>query len=268
MLFALSKLAGFLLQPSTLAMLAMGRGLWLLRPRREGRAGFRYVLLGFAYFVFAGLFPVGNALILPLEERFGKVIPAEVEGRIEGIIILGGFEGGRVTASRGGLAVNESAERLTEGLRLALAHPEAKVIFTGGVGSLFSGDVEATEPVSRFFRDAGVEDQRILLEGRSRNTYENALFTKAALQPRPGERFMLITSAYHMPRAIGLFRKAGFDVTAFPVDFRTRGSEDITRFFDRVPEGLKRVDLVVREWTGLVAYRVLGRTDDLFPAPN
>ncbi len=103
-----------------------------------------------------GLFPVGNVLVLPLEERFASVPRPADDEKVAGIIILGGFEDGWVTAGRGGLAVNESAERITEGLRLALKHPEAKVVFTGGVGGLLSKDVEATGPVSQFLKDTGV----------------------------------------------------------------------------------------------------------------
>ena len=172
-----------------------------------------------------------------------------------------------MTAGRGGLAVNESAERITEGLRLALKHPEAKVIFTGGVGGLLSKDVEATGPVAQFLKDTGIAPDRIVLEGRSRNTYENAVFTRDIVQPKPGDRWYLVTSAYHMPRSIGLFRKAGFDVTAYPVDFRTRGPEDMTRMFERISGGLMRTDLGANEWIGLLAYRTLGRIDDVFPGP-
>jgi uncharacterized SAM-binding protein YcdF (DUF218 family) len=127
--------------------------------------------------------------------------------------------------------------------------------------------VEATGPVSRFLQDAGVAADRIIVEGRSRNTHENAVFTRDIVKPKPGDRWYLVTSAYHMPRSMGLFRKAGFDVTAYPVDYRTRGPQDLTRLFERIPGGLARTDLGANEWIGLVAYRLLGRIDDVLPAP-
>ena len=109
--------------------------------------------------------------------------------------------------------------------------------------------------------------ERLMFEDRSRNTSENALFSKEMAQPKPGERWLLVTSAYHMPRAIGIFRKAGFPVEAYPVDWRTRGPSDLWRPFDRLSEGLRRCDVVVREWAGLLAYWLTGRTSELFPAP-
>ncbi len=265
--FTLAKVLGFLLHPSTLAALALAAGLWLTRGERRFRLGRRLAWGSLVYLVVCGLLPVGNAIILPLEERFAGV-PAPGPGdRLAGIIILGGFEDGWVSAGRGGLAVNEFSERLTEGVRLALAHPEAKVVFTGGVGGLWPGGLDATVPVGAFLRDMGIDERRILLEGHARNTIENARFTADLVRPSPGERWVLVTSAYHMPRAVGLYRKAGFDVIPYPVDYRTRGAEDLLRPFERIPAGLMRTDLAVIEWVRLVGSRVLGRTDELFPGP-
>jgi uncharacterized SAM-binding protein YcdF (DUF218 family) len=214
-----------------------------------------------------GLTPFGNLLILPLEQRFASV-PAPAEGeQVDGIILLGGFEDGWVSSGRSGLGLNEAAERVTEGLRLALRHPESKVVFTGGVGGLLAQGLEASGPVAAFLAEAGIAKDRLILEGKSRNTYENAVFTRDLVKPAAGQRWYLVTSAYHMPRAIGLFRKAGFDVIAYPVDYRTRGRDDLMRLFERIPQGLMRTDMAVNEWLGLASYRALGRIDDLFPAP-
>ncbi len=95
----------------------------------------------------------------------------------------------------------------------------------------------------------GVPQDRLILEAKSRDTYENAVFLKEELtragELGPGKRWLLITSAYHMPRAMGAFRQAGFDVEPWPVDYRTRGKADLTRPFDKVSEGLRRVDVAV-----------------------
>src|SRR5262249_31594682 len=91
----------------------------------------------------------------------------------------------------------------------------------------------------------------ITLEDHSRNTVENAVYSKAIVQPKPGERWLLVTSAYHIPRAIGVFRKAGFPVEPYPVDWRTRGVEDALHPFATVSDGLRRTDTAVHEWVGL-----------------
>jgi uncharacterized SAM-binding protein YcdF (DUF218 family) len=268
MLHILAKIAGFLLQPSHLMLIAIGVGLAFAWREASRRRGLRIAAAALALYVLAGLVPLGNALLLPLEQRFADAPTADaVAGPLAGIVILGGFEDGWVSSGRPGLTVNEAAERLTEGLRLAVKRPEARIVFTGGVGRLWPAGVAAGGPVGKLIADLGVSPKRIVLEERSRNTLENALFTRDLVTPAPGERWLLVTSAYHMPRSVGVFRRAAFDVVPYPVDYRTRDAGDVWRLFDRVPAGHERLDLAAREWIGLVAYRLMGRTDALLPGP-
>lgn len=265
MFFIASKVVFFCIQPSSLAFLALAAGLVLLQFRHP-KPGKVFLLLGFGIIVVFGLLPGGNVLILPLEQRFATRVLDVPQEKISGIILLGGFEDGSVTDSRGGLALNESAERLTETVRLARALPDAKVMFTGGSGSLFGGEGIGSD-IRKFFTDAGIEPGRIVIENNSRNTYENAMFTKALVKPKPQDKWLLVTSAFHMPRSVGVFRKAGFDVMPYPVDFRTRGRRDALRPFDSISAGLARSDLAAKEWIGLLAYWLSGRSASLFPGP-
>lgn len=265
MFFYASKIVYFVIQPSSLALLALATGLLLLR-RGRVIAGRRAVAAATVWLLACGFLPLGNALVLPLEARFGSDPPKiAADADIAGIIMLGGFEDGWVSSGHRELAVNEAAERLTETLRLANRFPRAKVVFTGGVGELLPG-ADAGGPVRIYLGDVGIAADRIVIESASRNTYENAAFTRALLGQASGH-FLLVTSAYHMPRAVGVFRHAGFAVVPYPVDYRTRGTADLLRPFSSMPDGLKRVDLAVKEWIGLFAYRITGRTDALFPKP-
>ncbi len=94
------------------------------------------------------------------------------------------------------------------------------------------------------------------------------MLTHALLSPERGDRFLLVTSAAHMPRSMGIFRRAGFDVVAYPTDFRINPDRGFIDLSGSYPAGLKRLDEAAREWFGLVAYRILGRTDELFPGPR
>lgn len=264
MFFVASKVIFFCIQPSSLIFFALLIGTVLVCwCPKWGR---RFLFAGVALIVLFGFLPGGNILVLPLEERFATSVPAKPQEKISGIILLGGFEDISVTRARGGLALNEAAERLTETLRLARKLPDAKVIFTGGSGGLFGGSGIAGS-VKQYFVDAGIEPDRIIVENDSRNTYENAVFTKAIVKPAADNRWLLVTSAYHMPRSIGVFRKVGFNVVPYPVDFRTRSWDDALRPFDNFPAGLQRTDLAVKEWIGLIAYWLSGRSSALFPGP-
>jgi uncharacterized SAM-binding protein YcdF (DUF218 family) len=266
--YVVAKVLTFLLQPSSFCVLLVAAGLVAMRWQRWQQWGTRFAWLGVAGLVTAGVLPLGNWMVMPLEQRFAQAADPADGGTITGIIMLGGFEDGWVSKGRGGVSLNEAAERLTEGARLALKHPQAKVVFTGGVGGLLSGGTDAAGPVGQLLQDWGIAADRIVLEGKSRNTHENAMFTRDLVQPKPGERWVLVTSAYHMPRAMGVFRHAGFPVVPYPTDYRTHSSVDGLRLFERVGAGLERTDLAFKEWVGLAAYRLTGRTDELFPGPN
>jgi uncharacterized SAM-binding protein YcdF (DUF218 family) len=266
MFFYASKLLFLFVQPSNFLALLVACG-WLLRRRwPDRRAGRNVMLAGVAGLALCGLTPAGIALLLPLEERFGGQVPAAPKGDIAGILILGGFEDGWVSGGRGGLAVNEAGERLVEGVRLARALPAAKVVFTGGDGN-FVWSQTAAIPVRRYLLDVGIAEARVVIEDKSRTTWENAAYLREMLDPKPGQRWLLVTSAFHMPRSVGTFRQAGFDVVPYPVDFRTRDRGDLTRFFTGIGGCLERVDFAVKEYIGLAAYRLSGRSNALFPAP-
>jgi uncharacterized SAM-binding protein YcdF (DUF218 family) len=269
MFFYIAKVLWFLLQPSTLIALLIGYGSILIWTG-WARWGRRFVSVGAILLLIAGLSPLGNALILPLEGRFLRA-DLNRPPPPAGFIVLGGAEDRLVGAARNAPALNESAERVVEAVMLANQFPDAKIAFSGGeAGVLYTADSEA-EGAAALFTELGVARGRLILEAAARDTYENAVLLKKELAQRgdlgAGSRWLLITSAYHMPRAMGAFRQAGFDVEAWPVDYRTRGRDDLTRPFDKVSEGLRRVDVAAREWAGLLAYWLTGRTDALFPAP-
>jgi uncharacterized SAM-binding protein YcdF (DUF218 family) len=264
MFFILSKIVGFFALPSDVAATLAALGVILLFTRFRG-AGRRLATLGVVLLLVAGLTPLGNALMLPLEDRFPPWDASR--GAPAGIIVLGGAVGPELSAARNTPDLNESAERITATAALARQYPQARIVYSGGNARLvLTGGIEADYAID-LLESLGVARARVVAEGKSRNTIENAEFSKQLVQPRPGERWLLVTSAYHMPRAIGVFRRAGFPVEAYPVDWRTRGPIDLVLPFESVTAGLRRTDTAVHEWIGLVAYRLTGRTAELFPAP-
>jgi uncharacterized SAM-binding protein YcdF (DUF218 family) len=263
-MFFASKVLGFFVEPSNF-LITLGLVGAVLLPTRFARAGRRLLVAATVLLAICGLMPAGTLLLLPLEDRFPAWNPAH--GAPDGVVVLGGAIEEVVSVARGEPALNESAERLTATVQLARRYPQARLIFSGGSNALFSAEGTEAAFARQLLEQFGVEPQRIELEGRSRNTVENATFSKAVAAPKPGERWLLVTSAFHMPRSIGVFRQAGFTVEAFPVDWRTRGSEDVLRPFATMGDGLRRTDTAVREWVGLAVYWLSGKSSELFPRP-
>ncbi len=267
MFFVLSKVVFFLVQPSTLFVALLVGGVVVSWGERYASAGKRLMATGIFALLIAGFSPLGNVLIWPLEERFQRPVLAEL-GQIDGIIILGGFEEPRITEARQTLSLNEAADRLTEAVTLARRFPAAKVIFTGGAADLLGRVEPAAEKVRAFLIDGGVMADRIVLEDASRNTRENATMTRDLVKPQPNTRWVLVTSAFHMPRSVAVFRNAGFDVIAWPTDYRTAGIGDMLRPFDSLDGGLRRVDTAIKEYIGLIVYWLAGWTADPWPRPQ
>jgi uncharacterized SAM-binding protein YcdF (DUF218 family) len=263
-MFGLSKILGFFALPSNLlfAIALLGILLMATRFRRFGQGLTIGAVLGLVVFGFS---PAGNLLIYPLEQRFpqwkaGGPTP-------DGLVVLGGAVSPDVSHDRGQPALNEAAERMTAVAKLARDYPKARIAFTGGSGRLFAGASEA-HFVADLFESFGIARDRLILEDRARNTQENAVFTRMLVQPKPGERWLLVTSAHHMPRSVGLFRKAGFPVEAYPVDFRTRGPQDLKGPFGSMAAGLARTDAAMHEWAGLLTAWLLGDIDEFIPGPQ
>lgn len=256
MLFALSKLLWWIARPSLLLVLVTVLGVLLSR-RRAGRI---VALIGAMPLLAAALMPVGSWLQAPLEDRFPPV--REVPSHVDGIVVLGGTIEPALTRAHGMPALNDSAERFTAFVALARRFPDAKLIFSGGSGSLVPGGTAEADIAKPLLADLGLDPARILFDRDSRNTYENAVDARRLADPQPRQVWVLITSAAHMPRAVGCFRRAGWSVLPWPVGYKT----GVAPFGNPGP-GLAMLDNALHEWLGLAAYRLLGRTDALFPAP-
>ncbi len=263
-MFYISKVFWAVMQPAMLLLIMTVAGAVLLGTRYQ-RAGRGLVIAAAVFVVVGGLGPLSTWMILPLEDRFPRTVLGDRP--VDGIIILGGSEDSRVAAGRGAHALNESAERMTEAAALARRYPNAKVLFTGGSIEILGAPTVGADAAEIVLRDLGVGSDRLILERKARNTAENAILAKQIADPRPGERWLLVTSAWHMPRSMGLFRKAGFDVEPWPSDYRTAGPGDAWMLFASPVEGLRRLDFVVKEWLGLAVNRLTGKSDVLFPAP-
>ncbi|MET3592564.1 MULTISPECIES: YdcF family protein [Mesorhizobium] len=264
MFYYLSKILWFFIQPLNLAIFLLLAGLVaaLFGRRRLAATG---SVLAFLILALSAWTSLGAMMLNPLEERFPKPPLPE---RVDGIVVLGGGFEGAINLARGGYELNSGGDRMVETAILTRRFPQAKVVVSGGNGELFLDGEGDADTAPRLLGALGVAPERLLLENKSRNTYENAVFSRRLVEPKPGEIWLLVTSAFHMPRAKALFDKAGFPTLPWPVDYRTSGKEGIGLFRDNPADSLQATTTAIREWIGLFAYWLSGRIDEPFPAPG
>jgi len=252
----ISKAAWFVVRPGNLLLLVLLAGT-LLAWRRPGGGGRLWLTLLSALLLFATVAPVYSWIARPLEDRFP--LPASVPAQLDGILVLGGILQRPIADERQVLAVSESAERIMVAAALARQYPGARLVITGRG--------ENHPSLAAWLSQIGLESDRVEYETAARNTFENAVLSHRMVQPGPDEVWLLVTSAQHMPRAMGVFRKLGWSVLPYPVDYQTAGLDTLTDWPD-VAANLAGIGVVLKEWVGLLAYYLLDRTDELWPAPD
>jgi uncharacterized SAM-binding protein YcdF (DUF218 family) len=263
--FVLSKTLGIMLLPTNF-LVGLGVLGAVLSVARFVRLGRRIMMTSVVLLAICGFSPLGNWLLYPLESRFPPWDAAE--GAPDGIVVLGGSIDPDISIAHGVPVVRAAADRMIAAATLARRYPNARIVFTGGSANLLANDAREADYAAEIFESLGISSERMAMDRRARNTQENAEFARALAGSKSGERWLLVTSAYHMPRAIGLFRKAGFAVEPYPVDWRVGVTAVPLSFRILAGDGLGYVDTGVREWIGLLAYRIAGRTSEFFPGPD
>ena len=266
MFFVVSKIAGIVFFHPLNFLLFLGLVGLLLGLTRFVRIGRFVAVLAAVLLLLSAFSPLSALILRPLEDRFPQP-PADMPAPT-GIVVLGGALDEDLGRARGQPTLTEAAARLTTGVALALRYPQARLVFTGGSANLdASGAADEAAGVRVLWLSLGLPAGRMTFEDKSRNTYENATMTRAIVRPKPGERWLIVTSAAHMPRSVGIFRHVGWDMNAYPVDYRTFGDARDDKPTTQALESLRRLDVALHEWIGLAAYRLTGKTDSLFPAP-
>ena len=254
-MFLFGKAAWIVAQPLTLALIVNILAFLTLLTGRRKLAGFLSLLAGTILFVV--LFTsVGAWSLQQLEARYPRPTLATPPACM---IVLGGAFDVEVTAGRGGMEMNQAADRFIEAARLARLYPEAKILVSGGDGS-FSGDYKGDADLSpAYFEAMGVEPSRIIRETASRNTAENVGETRALLEANHLADCLLITSAYHMPRAKALFDQAGMATVPWPSDYRSSGRVELRLDFTQPSLNAQLASAAAREWGAIFAARLMGR---------
>ena len=255
-MFIAAKFLAFLTQPLAWVAVLMTAAVLVVRIR----PGWAQMLGGSAVLLLAllGWEPVPDALLRHLESRLSAHRCAGQSSSYAGVVVLGGgLEPAYAWSAPDQSALGDAAERVTEVLPLLKRQPQLRVLFTGGEGELFANDLTEAERAKRFFAAQGVSASTLILESASHTTFENAVFSKALPGVDARLPWLLVTSAWHMPRSMAAFERAGWNVTAYPVDFRAGHSTPWTQY--SMDGGVKKWRIALHEVIGLWVYRLTGR---------
>jgi uncharacterized SAM-binding protein YcdF (DUF218 family) len=243
MFYPVSKAIWLIVAPTN-ALILITAGASLCAALRLSKRAAWLAAAGAWALIIGAFTPVSYWLAAPLENRFPQWEASSQPG-IDGIIVLGG----------------ETGERITVLAELTRDFPQARLVYSG------PGDDRAAKDLLKKFVRLGGNQERVTMETRSRNTFENAIYSKELIKPSSNDRWLLVTAAVHIPRAIGCFRQVGFKVEGYPIQFSTGDRSPLQTALGLGSEALTRLDAAMKEWIGLVVYRVAGKTNQLFPAP-
>ncbi len=264
MFFYLSKIFWFFASPGNAFLLALLLGL-LLSATRFARTGRVLVSLAVVFALMVTFVPVGPYMLKTLEERFPA--PKSLPDKIDGIVVLGGVINPVMSKTYDRVVIGGAVERITVSAALAKKYPAARLIYSGGSGSLTDRDIREADFVADLYQEMGVSKNRLLLEREARNTWENAKYTMEMVTPKPDDNWILVTSAFHMPRAVGAFRRVGWETIPYPVDFNTKQELSFPSPLD-FAIGISSISHALHEWTGLFAYWLTGKNSAAFPKPR
>lgn len=264
MFFYLSKVFWFFADPGNAFLFALLLGFALAMTRFK-KLGKGLIMVSISFALLISVVPVGSMLSQALEHRFPP--PKTLPDSIAGIVVLGGVIDPYRSEKLKTPAIGGAVERITVSAKLAKAYPDARLIYTGGSGSLRFPEQREADYVTELYGSLGISNRRLELEREARNTWENAKFSIEIASPGTEENWLLVTSAFHMPRAVGVFRRVGWELIPYPVDFNANVSESFPSPLS-FTNGLNQLSHAGHEWIGLIAYWLTGKNSAAFPKPR
>ena len=259
-MYIVAKLLAFATQPLAWAALLLMLGLLLIRRQKRayGRKGHRFILSALLILLLQGWEPLPDALLRHLESSYPEIAPGTTLKDYTGVIVLGGaLEPSYVSQGNNQPALNSAAERMTMPVSLLRQFPHLRLLFTGGEGELFAEGFSEAERARVFFDSLGVPPQKVIYESKSRTTFENAVFSAELPGVKTAQPWLLLTSASHMPRAMAAFKKTGWNVTPYPVDFQAGVQTPWSQY--SMAMGARKWKLALHEIFGLWAYQLTGK---------
>lgn len=259
--FILSKFLWFIIRPENILILLLALTAFLFVINKNRLAKKLFVFNSSIIFLFA-FFPVGSWLMYPLETHFS--VNPKLPNKVDGIILLGGSFVTSNSQAWGKVQTNQFADRIHVFLKLLNQYPNAKAVFTGGNASVTNKNPGEAFYAKKLFDDIGIKEGKILFENKARNTYENAFLTKQLIQPQKDENWIVVSSAFHLPRSVGVFCKQNWSIIPYPADFHSNPDELLTPSLN-FSGNLNSLNDAIHEWLGLIAYHWTGKSTAILP---
>jgi uncharacterized SAM-binding protein YcdF (DUF218 family) len=262
-MFYVSKLLGSVIEPANfLALLSFLAVLLGVSPDQACKRIARKTLVFVALCLcLMAVLPVGKWALAPLENRYANIVLPE---ELTGIILLTGDENATVSEARRLPVAGYATQRYVHVARLARRYPDAKIIVVGDTRPSYPSGTVTTKMIAQSAMKAmGIPESQVLYEEESRNTYENAMLASQILKPKTGEKWALVTSGFHMPRAVLCFMKTGMDVIPSISDYYTDGKIEFA-LYTHLSQNLHYLTVAAHEYYGLLAYRLMKRIDRLW----
>lgn len=266
MFFTFSKIIWFCIQPLNFISLLCTVGLcfYILGLKTISKA---ILIISLTLFLICGVVPLGPHLLKTLEDTYPTLQVDELPEHIDGVIVLGGMLNTPLSYNRDQPVFNKDVTRLTTFIHLKRIYPDAKFVVSGGSGSLHHQDKKPYPYIKQILQDSGLDPSSFIFETQSRNTYENYKNSFDLITPKAGQRWILITSAFHMPRSVAVFCSGKWPVIPFPVAYMTPRKIGFGMQSFNVLVNFQQLHVALKEWIGIVTYRLFDKTSILFPPP-
>ena len=254
--FYLSKIVNFFTNPLHILFLIILIQLFVIFFTESKKLVIFFSKLFLILFLFFGYSPLSNFFLSKIEDY---ILPSKFPiQQLTGVVVLGGsFETGLESKERNQVFLNSSAERLTKALEIYKKNPKVIILFSGFSGKINLQGWDESELAKKFFIDQGVPTENLLFENKSRNTFENAFFSKDIIKKYKGT-WGLVTSASHMPRSYFLFKKQNVILEPISVDFKTGTSQIFWLTFD-LSKGLINWRIIFHEMIGISYYKITNK---------
>ena len=224
---------------------------------------FSKIMLYFTFLLFfiAGALPTGSYLLYLLEKNYHNKV--NLPENVDGILILSGATNPFLTKEYDQISLNGAVERLTESIQLMKKYPKAKVFFAGGSGYVEHPDLNHSDVAKKFYESLDVNTKNIFFDKKSRNTYENIVFAKKKFNPNINEKWILVTSAFHLKRAISVGEKLGWELIPYATDYKL-GKKFRWKLSTNIFYNLGSLQNSSHEWVGIISYYLMGRSSKIF----